>query len=91
MKRYYVGHIAGKLTGEVFTATEKPTATTHPQYTRATGPFRTKRAAVFATRYLVTFSTIAECERMAKHEELRINAMAAVTSILGPELANVKR
>ena len=63
--RYYVGHIAGKLAGEVFRASETPTAESHPQYTRTTGPFITKRAAVWASQYGATFDSIAQAERLA--------------------------
>lgn len=68
MDRWYVGHKGGRV--EVFQAPEKPTQSSHGRsYAACTGPFRTKRAAVFMAtngRNNPHCVTVADAERLAR-------------------------
>lgn len=69
--RWYVGHVAGKLRGVAFKSKTEPTQETHGHiYGAVTGPFRTKRAAVWGCQYGAHWSTIAEAERSAKADAI---------------------
>ncbi len=66
-KRWYSGHPRGRLDGEAFQSETVPTEASHGHlYAYVTGPFRTKRATVWASQYGAHFDSIAEAERMAK-------------------------
>lgn len=67
--RFYVGHVKGKMFGEVFKAATMPTRASHgKEYFATTGPFRTKRGAEFmANQYNNPHcQTVADAERIAK-------------------------
>jgi len=65
MKRWYIGHRTGMR--ETFQAETMPTGESHGHlYGMVTGPFRTKRAAIWGCQYGAHWSTIAEAERAAK-------------------------
>jgi len=68
MTKYYVGRKGTK--GEVFTSSKTPTADTHGHLYRAvTGPFRTKKGAMFMAECGYNnphCSTVSEAERLAK-------------------------
>ena len=67
MKRWYIGHREGTRTP--FRAASTPTEVSHGHlYGYVTGPFRTKRAAVWGCQYGAHWSTISEAENAAKME-----------------------
>jgi hypothetical protein len=66
MNRYYIGHKSGAKV--VFTSNTPPTATDFPEYNAVTGPFKTKRAALWGCQYGAHWDTIAQAEREAKNE-----------------------
>jgi hypothetical protein len=68
--RYYVGHKFGNQDREVFTSDHTPTKADKLPYSYVTGPFVTKRGAVWASQPGAWFATIAEAERHAKSEYL---------------------
>ena len=78
-KRYYVGHLRDERRNEIFASATTPTAEDYPQYGFSTGPFRTKRGAVWASQFGAWYYTIAQAERSALAEA----AKEAVRAILG--------
>ena len=69
MSRWYVGHTGTGL--EAFSSPVTPTATLTPQYGAVVGPFRTKRAALWAEKhgYLNPhFQHVNDAERLSRKE-----------------------
>jgi len=67
--RYWIGHRRGQLAGEVFASKVRPTPDTHGHlYASVTGPFLTRRAAMWGSSYGAHWATIAEAERYAKQD-----------------------
>lgn len=67
VKKWYIGHQEGIRTP--FRASETPTKASHGHlYGYATGPFRTKRAAIWGCQYGAHWTTISEAEDAAKKE-----------------------
>ena len=71
-KRWYIGHQRQTGTRVAFQAEVTPTAESHGHlYGWVTGPFRTKRAAIYGCQPGAYWATIAEAERAAKPDTRR--------------------
>jgi hypothetical protein len=74
-KRWYVGKPRAPTKPDVaFNSVSCPTSVSHPDYYAVIGPFRTKRAAVWASVYGANnphFQIVADAERLARlfHKE----------------------
>jgi hypothetical protein len=70
MTKYYVGRAKGLFYGDVFTSTSTPTHDSHGvKYISVTGPFRTKKGAMFMAECGLNnphCRTVSEAEKLAK-------------------------
>lgn len=86
--RYYIGHKSGSKT--VFPSDTIPTAETHPQYNGVTGPFVTKRAALWGCQTGAHWDTIAQAERLALADKGQSELIASEDSRLRAIIAKAQ-
>jgi hypothetical protein len=67
-KKWYVGH-SKNADDKAFASSSDPTPESYPQFYAVTGPFKTKRAAIWAEKYgkgNPHFQHVDDAERLAK-------------------------